>query len=390
MASSIDTAQDAEPDANADAAEPMVAVADDAGVELDAAVDDAATVASVLGAPAFDTASGSAAETEPAVDGAPTTAGTAANLLAYFPAGHVITALVRFDRVRGTEWGPITEKLLQPLPDYKLVFGARNAQLVDKFDTLVISSPSPKDMIATTIVGHTTLTRPQLRALLDTPATPVAWSAAKGGLLGRRTGTLPQGDTRVFLSPFAGWFLLAQPGDLRGLTTATRGNIDRAEATAALPAWLGSIRSIEKESGDTRGPALVVTAGFQPSRRPLPPGADIMLGVKSVPMPDRVSVAMELVTQGWLVRGNLRFARESDATELVTAVATAQQRVKDSRLLAVPLKQQHVYNAIIGLSLQRTGVRVSYATSISIADARVLLAATATALDDYFAKPAAP
>ena len=39
------------------------------------------------------------------VDGAPTTAGTAANLLAYFPAGHVVTAMVRFDRLRGTRVG---------------------------------------------------------------------------------------------------------------------------------------------------------------------------------------------------------------------------------------------------------------------------------------------
>src|SRR5262249_53892029 len=114
---------------------------------------------------------------------------------------------------------------------------------------------------------------------------------------------------------------------------------------------------------------------------------DIVLGVKTIPMPDRVSVAMELVTQGWLVRGNLRFARESDAVAFVRAATTAQQRVKDSRLLAVPLQQQHVYNAITGLSLQGTGVRVSYATSISIADARLLFAATATALDDYFSRP---
>ena len=44
------------------------------------------------------------------------TAGTAANLLAYFPPGHVVTALVRFDRLRGTEWAA-TGKVRLCLPD---------------------------------------------------------------------------------------------------------------------------------------------------------------------------------------------------------------------------------------------------------------------------------
>jgi hypothetical protein len=39
------------------------------------------------------------------------------------------------------------------------------------------------------------------------------------------------------------------------------------------------------------------------------------------------------------------------------------------------------------LSLARTGARVSYATSLAIADARTLLAAAAVALDQYFRRP---
>jgi hypothetical protein len=101
-------------------------------------------------------------------------------------------------------------------------------------------------------------------------------------------------------------------------------------------------------------------------------------------MPDRVSLAMELVKQGWLVRGNLRFATEQQATEFCQSLESVRQRVIDTKVLSEPLRRQHLLNALTGLSVQRAGVRVSYATSISIADARALLAAAATTLDQYY------
>jgi hypothetical protein len=48
------------------------------------------------------------------------------------------------------------------------------------------------------------------------------------------------------------------------------------------------------------------------------------------------------------------------------------------------LRRQHALNVITGLSMQRTGARVSYATSISIADARAILSAAAQTLGGYF------
>jgi hypothetical protein len=106
--------------------------------------------------------------------------------------------------------------------------------------------------------------------------------------------------------------------------------------------------------------------------------------VTSAPSPDRLSLAMELVKQGWLVRGNIVFANEADATEFVQTVQDVQTRITDSRFLSGLLKKQHALNAITGLSLARAGARVSYATSVSIADARALLAAAAQTLDAYF------
>ncbi|HET7504383.1 MAG TPA: hypothetical protein VFK02_25350, partial [Kofleriaceae bacterium] len=323
------------------------------------------------------------ATSEPAVEGAPTTAGTAANLLSYFPDGHIVTALIRLDRLRGTEWAAQAERLLRPMPDYQLLFGARDAAITDKLETLVISTPRPRDAAATTLVARTTLGRGALRSFLGASA-PVTWSASRGGLLGKRSPTRFPDDHRVFLSPFHGWFLLAQPDDLGGLTAPSRGTPDAAVATGKLPAWLAGIRKIETETGDPRGPALVVTVGLRGKRLKLGSN-DFGLGISSVPTPERVSLAMELVKQGWLVRGNLRFASEADAAELVASVQRFQQRVADSHAIQLVIGKPLVH--VIGnLAFARNGPRVSYATSISIADARAILAAAGVQLDQYFGR----
>jgi hypothetical protein len=209
----------------------------------------------------------------------------------------------------------------------------------------------------------------------------------------------------VLLSPWKQWVVLAQPEDVAGLTTPTKGTLDAAEVSAKskVPAWLSGIRSIEQESEEPpkaagtatatapitgtitptkKGPALVLTLTGPGKRYKFP---DMFgLGITSAPSPTRLSLAMELVKQGWLVRGNIVFANEADATEFVETTQTIQQRITDSRMLSGLFKKQHAYNAIAGLSVARSGARVSYATSLSIADARAVLAVMATTLDDYF------
>jgi len=373
----IDAAIDAAPDDDGGVT-PMVASAGDA------AIDDASALSTVALAGSGSAGSGSAAETLPAVDGAPTTAGTAANLLAYLPAGHVITALVRFDRLRGTEWAEQTERLLRPLPDYQGLFGKRDAHLATAIDALVISSPRPRDATATTLVMKAHVARADVRALLANPTAPFTWSAASGGLVGRRGGKLFAGDRRVLISPWRDWYVLAQPGDVGdALAPRAGGDLDAIEATGKLPTWLQTIRAIVAESGeDARGPAVVVTFGRDAKRFTVP---DLGLGATSVPAPQRVSLAAEQVKQGWLVRGNLVFASEADATELVASIGEAQRRISGSRVLSALLRRQHVLDAIVGLSLARTGARVSYTTSVSIADARAVLGAASVMLDQYFA-----
>jgi len=394
----IDAPIDAAPrkkkhDAAIDAEAEMVAENADAGEQVaaleDAGAGSAEGSAAGSGVPAaIEQGSGSGApgmDTQPAVEGAPTSAGTAANLLAYFPPGHQVSVLVRFDRLRGSEWAAQAEQLFKPMPDYQVLFGGKQIAIGDKLETLIISSPKPRDATMTTLVGHTKMSRPQMRDFLSTADTPIAWSATKGGMFGTRGGKIFPGDKRVLLSPWKGWFVLAQPADLGALAAPAPGNLDAIEAKGKLPAWLSVIRTIEHESGDDkRGPAVVLTLAGPGKRYKIP---DLGLGVTSAPSPQRASLAMELVKQGWLVRGNIVFANEADATEFVSTVEAIKQRVTDSRILSSLLKKQHALNAVTGLSLARTGARVSYATSVSIADARAMLAAAAATLETYFAQP---
>jgi hypothetical protein len=316
--------------------------------------------------------------------------GTGANLLSYFPKGHVVTLLLRFDRLRGTEWAPATEAVLAPMPDYQTIIGDRPVHIADVFDTLVISTPSPRDVEATTLVGRSVMAPADLRALLDHDGAPVAWSPASGGALGRRRAgaRVFPGDRRVFLSPFAGWIVLAQPGDLGTLTRPGHGDLDTLVAPdAALPDWLRRVHTIESESGTPTGPALVLTMSALAGRYDLP---DIGVGVTSLPAPERITLALEIDAHGFVVRGNLRFATDADAAEAAASLTKIHDSVMDSRLLREVLSQAHALNVIKGLSVVRTGKRVSYATSLSIADARALMALAAKMVGDYYGQQRIP
>ena len=380
-------------DAGIDAAEMMASTddddagVDDGGTAVAIAADDAGTDGdagvAVTGTDDAGVATGTSDEV--AVDGAPTTAGTAANLLTYFPRGHKLTVLIRFDCLRGTDWLALTERLLKPMPDYRRLFGAADAQVGQKLDMLIISTPAAQSAIATTLVAKTNLARAQLRTFLEAGGT-VAWSPVRGGLLGKRTGgNLFPGDQRVFLSPFKGWFLLAQPRDLPNLTAAAPGNLDAVQATVKLPAWLASIRQIEQESGtEVRGPALVLTMDLGGKRVDLGQTGDFGLGVKSFPMPERISVAAEVVRQGWIIRGNMKFASTAAADEFVATATNVKQRIADSMALQLAVGKP-VARIVANLSFAKAADRVSYATSVSISDMQAIMAVATQLLDAHFA-----
>jgi hypothetical protein len=330
---------------------------------------------------------GGVGEGDPAALGAgggALSAGTAADLLGYFPSGHVVSVLLRLDRVRGTEWSAAAEKVLAPMPDYRALVGGREVHVADLFETLVVSSYDPRRVDATTLVARTAMAPAELRRFLDQPDAPVGWSVAQGGMLGRR-GPSPRlfpGDRRVFLSPAPGWLVLAQPADLGALTAAGTGELDAARAApGSLPPWLERVQTIEAEAGAEEGPAVVVTVGSKGRRVALP---ELGLGVASVPAPERGSLALTVDKRGFLVRGNLRFTSSEAAAEFVASATTVRSKVLELRVYSAVLKKARVYNAVKGLSLAQTGARVSYATSISIADARALMAYAAVVVADWY------
>ena len=167
------------------------------------------------------------------------------------------------------------------------------------------------------------------------------------------------------------------------LTTPATGSLDTIEAKAKLPAWLAGIRKIETESGDEkRGPALVLTLAGPGKRYKFP---DVVgLGVTSAPSPTRLSLAMELVKQGWLVRGNIVFANEADATEFVQTATDCKQRMTDSRVLSGVLKQP-ARSERGDRPLARADGCARVVRDVALdRDARAVLAVMAATLDDYF------
>lgn len=317
------------------------------------------------------------------VVGAKPSAGTDANLLTFFPHGHVITVMIRLDRLRDTEWAERVDAILAPLPDYKSLVGDTNVRLTDIFDLLVVSSPAPEDAIATTLVAKSRLTGPELRDYIDQPDAPVAWSAVKGGALGKR-GRSPRlfpGDERVFLSWMPTWMVLTQPRDLGPLTTARAGgDLDRPARDIDLPPWLARVGVISDQSGEPTGPALMMTASNMFGDSIALVGA----GGASIPAPEQATLTLEVVPKGFLVRGNLRYTDDSAAATAHDAIVRLRVELLDQYGSVPLLGGMPLLTVLRGLDIQRTGRRLAFASSASIADGRGLLELVGSLVKSHF------
>jgi hypothetical protein len=112
-------------------------------------------------------------------------------------------------------------------------------------------------------------------------------------------------------------------------------------------------------------------------------GGDFGLGVKSFPMPQRLTVAAEVVKQGWIVHGDLRFATAAAAAEFVKTGTAVKQRIADSTALQFAVGKP-ISRIVANLSFATAGERVSYATSVSISDMQAVMAVATQLLDDHF------
>ncbi len=297
--------------------------------------------------------------------------GATANLLAYVPKAERVAVMIRFERMRGTEWIRHTEAVLEPMPDYQLLFSQSAVKPGDAIDTLVISSSSPRDVTATTLgVKVASWPAARLRAYINRPSAPVRWSAVRGGVLGRRLKSrlALARDKRVFLMPYPGWVVLARPAYLGALLGRSSASMATSVAPIAeLPQWLARIRNIEREAGlGKSGPALLLTMnGFQKT-------LSVPLAGK-LPGPERITLALEVATKGFYVRGELRFATPAIAKTFLREIEQFKSTFVGTSVGKRVLGQVHAYNALAQLSLKQGGRTVGFSTSISISDGRLMM-----------------
>jgi hypothetical protein len=113
--------------------------------------------------------------------------------------------------------------------------------------------------------------------------------------------------------------------------------------------------------------------------------------VGAIPAPRHVAMAVEIDPQGFRIRGTLTFESEERAEAFEEVARERLPNLVDSVAGRLILRQMHAYNAARGLSFQRVGERVGYATSVSIADGRAALAFAAEWTARYFGvAPPAP
>lgn len=322
--------------------------------------------------------------TDPAGDpnAAPGPPGADSDLTAYFPKGELVTVLVRLDRFRGTPWAEPLENIFRPMPDYRALVGNRKVTMAERFDTMVVSSPTPNEVTATTVIVRYAQAPKTMRTFLDHKSSPVKWRPSRGGALGQRTPgpAVANHDKRVFLMPLPGLVMLVHPRLLGGLPQPAGAALDAFPAELTLPAWMRQVRAIERESGDDKGPAVVVTT------RGLTDELDIPF-VGKVAGPRRTTLAMTLDKRGFIIQGNLLF---DDAARAATFIVKANELKKiatESLGGKLALAPFHAYNAVKGLTFNQVGAKVGFATSISVADAQAMTSYGAELVKVYFERP---
>ena len=335
------------------------------------------------------------------------------DLLAHAPSGDVIAVLLRFDRLRGTPWAQKAEAVLAPMPDYRSLVGSRNVALASMLDMLFITSSAPRYVTATTIVAQSRLSAADTGAFIDHDEAAVHWTGGPYGTIGRRRPSplVPPRDPRVFVLPTTAnagasdtsvevesainWLILAHPRHLGALAQTTAAQTETQTASkkdapsplasaqaiiAAGPPWLEQLARADAVATlpQEPGPALSATIqGLLPSVYQAP-----YIGV--ITPPQRITLAVELVESGFLVRGVMTFRNDDQADSFVAAIRVAQTNLVTGGIGRMLLQRAHAFHAVSGLSLRQRRAKVAYATSISIADAGALLDLIAARIATYF------
>jgi hypothetical protein len=254
------------------------------------------------------------------------------------------------------------------MPDYACC--SDRARRDPRLETLVISTPRPRDATATTLVGRTRLGRGALRDFLGA-TTAIAWSTSKGGLLGkppasciRRQAAVPVAVQGLVLRP---------PNDSRAHRTGAGQR--RAVGHRQAAPWLAGIRKIETESARPRS-ALVVTValgGQRSARRfragPRHQGAQL-----------RAALARDGAGEAGLARARQPAVPERRGGRLAVSEATAvRQRITS----AITRRSSARRGASQNLALRDRPSRLLHDVD-PIADARAYDVRVAQYLDTYY------
>jgi hypothetical protein len=192
------------------------------------------------------------------------------DLGAYGPQGSRLTVLMRFDRLRGTEYVPALDHLLMFLPDRRALVEGTGLNLFDDFDAVLIATPNPLDPMVTFLAARHHLEDSALRTALargtrgtnhtltwrteaGRPVGEWHWHAGQGGALqptDARLVVLAAPGLAVVTPPAYRELLLASAAHGADAGASTTGNADAgADGGAGSPGWAGLLSRIDAEEG---------------------------------------------------------------------------------------------------------------------------------------------
>lgn len=144
------------------------------------------------------------------------------DLNAYGPKGSRLTALLRLDRLRGTDYAAPVDALLMRLPDRRDLLEGTGLDLFGAFDALLIATPHPLDPNVTFLAVRHHLDEGALRAALGRGARAtdrvIAWRNEAGRPVGERrarraapVGALATRDDRIIVLAAPGLAVVTPP-----------------------------------------------------------------------------------------------------------------------------------------------------------------------------------
>ena len=313
---------------------------------------------------------------------------TRVNLATQVPGRARLIAFIRADRLRSTPYAAGLEAALAPTPDYRALLAGSGLALADAFDTVVISTPDPRDVTATFLAVKVRGDEAALREKLAGPASRarMIWETRPGGLVGVPQVHAPK-DPRLVVSPEAGWLALARPEDVPVLLAAAQPTslpVDAAAtattaAAGAPPAWVHALARLET-SASVSAPDVIAIIGLADlgSRLDQLPG--------SPPAPTTGTFAIALDKQLVEVSGTLTFASPSDAARFIASATDARTLALDGFMAKGLLRSVGALGIVESMVLTANGAEVVVTTHASPAELTELLAAAARWTQSFFSR----